>query len=138
MLRLRSIFVGLLLASVMAGIGFSQAVNATILGTVTDVGGGMVPKAKVVLTETNTGINRAGLTNESGNFTFPDLPPGVYSVTVEQPGFKKETRSNLAIGVNSTTRIDLQLTPGSVSETVEVSAAAAVLQTERADTGRTM
>jgi hypothetical protein len=138
MLGLRSIWIGLLLAACTASSAFSQAVNATIVGTVSDVGGGMVPKAKVIITETNTGIAHAGLTNESGNFTFPDLPPGVYSVTVEQPGFKKETKSGVNVSVNSTARVDVQLTPGSVSETVEVSATSAVLQTERADTGRTM
>src|SRR6516165_6509387 len=119
MLGLRSIWIAILLAVCTAGSAFSQAVNATIVGTVTDVGGGMIPKAKVVITETNTGVSHAGVTNESGNFTFPDLPPGVYSVTVEQPGFKKETRSGISVAVNSTARVDLQLTPGSVSESVE-------------------
>src|SRR5262249_4682385 len=138
MLGLRTIWIGILLAVCTASSAFSQAVNATIVGTITDVGGGVVPKAKVTLTETNTGVSRAVETNESGNFTFPDQPPGLYSVTVEQPGFKKETRSGINVQVNSTARVDIQLTPGSVSETVEVSAAAALLQTERADTGRTM
>src|SRR5437773_2570516 len=127
MLGLRSIWVGLLLAACTASSAFSQAVNATIVGTVTDVGGGMVPKAKVILTETNTGVVHAGVTNESGNFTFADMPPGVYSVTVEQPGFKKEARSGVNVAVNSTARVDIQLTPGSVTETVEVSASAALL-----------
>jgi hypothetical protein len=138
MLGLRSIWIATLLAACTVSPVFSQAVNATMVGTVTDVGGGMIPKAKVVITETNTGVSHAGVTNESGNFTFPDLPPGVYSVTVEQPGFKKETRSGISVAVNSTARVDLQLTPGSVSESVEVNASAAVLQTERADTGRAM
>jgi hypothetical protein len=138
MLGLRSIWIGILLAACTASSGFSQAVNATIVGTVTDVGGGVVPQAKVILTETNTNVSRTAVTNESGNFTFPDQPPGVYSVTVEQAGFKKETRASIQVAVNSTTRVDLQLTPGSVSETIEVSGSVAILQTERADTSRTM
>src|SRR5437879_2054807 len=101
MLGLRSIWIALLLAACTVSSGFSQAVNATIVGTVTDVGGGMVPNAKVTLTETNTNISHTTTTNESGNFTFPDQPPGLYSVTVEQPGFKKETRSGIQVVVNS-------------------------------------
>ncbi len=118
-----------------AGFGYSQAVNATLLGTVTDSSGAIVPAAKVTLTEVNTGVNRSGQTNESGNYTFPDMPPGQYTVTVEVSGFKKETRKDIALTVNSSTRIDVQLTPGNVTETVEVTGAPPLLQTDRADTG---
>src|ERR1035438_480270 len=121
-----------------AGLGYSQAVNATLLGTVTDSSGAIVPNAKVTLTEVNTGTNRTCQTNESGNYTFPDMAPGQYAVTVEVSGFKKETRKDIALVVNSSTRIDVQLTPGNISETVEVTGAPPVLQTERADTGRTL
>jgi hypothetical protein len=127
-----------LLALCGARSGYSQAVHATLLGTVTDIGGGVVPNAKVTITETNTGVSHTGNTNESGNFTFADVPPGAYSVTVEQSGFKKEVRQNIDVAINSSTRVDIQLSPGSVSETIEVTAAAAILQTDRADTGRTM
>src|ERR1700681_38334 len=132
---LRSIFVLFVLAAFSAGSAFSQAVNATLLGTVTDVSGGVVAGAKVTITEVNTGTVRGGQANESGNYTFPDLAPGQYTVTVEQPGFKKETRKDIALTVNSSTRVDVQLQPGSVSETVEVSGAPPVLETDRADTG---
>src|SRR5450432_3348370 len=132
---LPSIFVFFLLAAFSAGSAFSQAVNATLLGTVTDVSGGVVAGAKVTATEVNTGTVRGGQANESGNFTFPDLAPGQYTVSVEQPGLKKETRKDIAVTVNSSTRVDVQLQPGSVSETVEVSGAPPVLETDRADTG---
>src|SRR5674476_1408199 len=112
-----------------AGFGYSQAVNATLLGTVTDSSGAIVPAAKVTLTEVNTGVNRSSQTNESGNYTFPDMPPGQYTVTVEVSGFKKETRKDAALTVNTTTRIDVQLTPGNVTETVEVTGAPPLLQT---------
>src|SRR5436305_11469015 len=100
--------------------GYSQAVHATLLGTVTDIGGGVVPNAKVTITETNTGVSHTGSANEDGNYTFPDVPPGSYSVTVEQAGFKKEVRQNIVVTVNSSTRVDVQMSPGSVSETIEV------------------
>jgi hypothetical protein len=115
---------------------FGQAVNGTVIGTVTDSTGAVVMGAKVTLTEANTNASRKGQTNESGNFVFPDLPPGNYSVTVEMTGFKKEERRDVALQVNTTQRVDIQLQPGNVSETIEVTGQAAVLQTDRADTGR--
>lgn len=118
--------------------GYSQAVHATLLGSVTDTGGGVVPAAKVTITETNTGVSHSSVANESGNYLFPDVPPGRYTVTVEHPGFKKEARQNIDVTINSSARVDIQLSPGSVTETIEVTAAAALLQTDRADTGRTM
>src|SRR6185437_12084551 len=74
---------------------FAQAVNATLLGTVTDASGASIPNATITITETNTGVSRTAKTNESGNYTVPDLPPGEYSVTVESTGFKKETRPQI-------------------------------------------
>jgi len=113
-----------------------QAVNATLLGTVTDSSGAPVANAKVLLTETNTGIIHNSQTNESGNYVLPDLPPGTYSVTAELAGFKRASRVGIDVIVNTTQRVDLVLQPGNVSETVTVEAETAILQTERADTGR--
>jgi len=115
---------------------FGQAVNSTVVGSVTDSTGASVANAKVTLTEANTNISRTRQSNESGNFVFPDLPPGNYVVTVEMTGFKKEERRNIALLVNTTQRVDIQLQPGNVSETIEVTATAPALQTDRADTGR--
>jgi hypothetical protein len=113
-----------------------QAVNATLLGTVTDSSGASVANAKVTITETNTGINHTSQTNESGNYVFPDLPPGTYRVIAEQSGFKRESRAGIDLIVNSTERVDLVLQPGNMSDTVTVVAETPILQTERADTGR--
>ena len=132
---LRSICVLCALLLLTAGFGYSQAVNATLLGTVTDSSGAIVPNAKVTVTEVNTGVNRSGQTNESGNYTFPDMAPGQYAITVEVVGFKKEARKDIDLAVNSSTRIDVQLTPGNITETVEVTGAPPLLQTDRADTG---
>src|SRR5258708_4458634 len=113
-----------------------QAVNATLLGTVTDSSAAAVANVKVTITETNTGISRTSQTNESGNYVFPDLPPGTYTVTAEQPGFKRASRAGIDVIVNTTGRVDLILEPGSTSETITVEAETPILQTERADTGR--
>src|ERR1044071_3500329 len=133
MRNLRTICTLFLLATLCAGIAFSQAVSASIVGVVTDASGAVVASAKVTITETNTGVNRAMVTNESGNYTFSNIPPGMYTVTVEQPGFKKDVRGPFNVNVDSTARVDAQLQPGNVSETIEVSAEAAVLKTDRSD-----
>ncbi|MGA2594763.1 MAG: carboxypeptidase-like regulatory domain-containing protein, partial [Bryobacteraceae bacterium] len=132
---LRLIFAALCVAVLGAGAAWSQAVNATLLGTVTDVSGAVVPNAKVTIAETQTGVVRTAQTNESGNWTVSDLPPGVYAVSIEASGFKRETRRDITLLVDTTTRVDTQLTPGSISETVEVTGAPALLQTDTAATG---
>ena len=72
---------------------WGQAVTATLLGTVTDNTGAAVPGANVQILEKATGIPHTGTANESGNYTFPDLSPGGYSVSADAKGFKKEVRS---------------------------------------------
>lgn len=114
----------------------AQAVDGTLLGTVTDTTGAAVANVKVTLVETNTNVSRTAQTNESGNYIFPDLPPGTYRVTAEQTGFKRASRAGVDVLVNTTVRIDLDLQAGDVSETITVEAETPILQTERADTGR--
>ncbi len=138
MLGLRQIWVIFLLSAVSAGIALSQAVNGTIVGTVTDSSGAAVANAKVTLTETNTKIVRSRLSNESGAYGFPELPQGTYEVAVEMAGFKKEVRGGVILEANTSPRVDMKLEPGAVEQTVEVVANVAVLQTERADTGRSI
>jgi hypothetical protein len=129
----------LLLGTILLGFSapiMGQAVNATLLGTVTDSSGAPASGANITITETNTGISRTTQTNESGNYVIPDLPPGTYKVTAELPGFKRESRSGIDVIVNTTERVDLVLVPGNITETVTVEAETPILQTERADTGR--
>jgi hypothetical protein len=104
---------------------FGQAVNATLLGTITDPSGATVPGVKVTVVEVATGSAHQTVTNESGNYTLPDLPPGTYSVVAEAPGFKKDTHQNIDLLTNSSTRIDIAMVTGSVSETVLVTTAPA-------------
>src|SRR5260370_29504776 len=127
-------FVLLLASSTIRG----QAVNATLLGTVTDTTGAVVAVAKVKITETLTGASRTSVTNESGNYEFPSIPPGLYEVLVENPGFKKQARRDVEVTVNSTVRVDLRLEPGATSETVVITAEIPMLQTDRADIGAKM
>src|SRR5260370_10254705 len=104
----RRIYALFAFAALFAALGYSQAVNATLLGSVTDSSGGSIPNAKVTITEVNTGVSRVATTNESGNYTFPDIAPGTYTVTTEQTGFKKENRTGVVVDVNSTPRADIR------------------------------
>ncbi|GGG69439.1 TonB-dependent receptor [Edaphobacter dinghuensis] len=127
------VFVAIVLALCSTPFMFGQAVNATLLGTITDSTGASVADANVTATEAKTSVAHQSVSNASGNYTFPDLPPGTYSVTVEAKGFKKDTHQNISLLVNTSTRVDVSLELGSVSETVLVTTAPPVLQTDRAD-----
>lgn len=122
----------LLAASFLLG----QAVTGSMVGTVLDSSGAAVPGAKVIITETKTGLARNVLTNESGNYSFPALEPGTYRVSVEREGFRTSIREGVGVLVNTAVRADMILEPGQISETVTVTAESAILQTDRADTGR--
>jgi hypothetical protein len=127
-------FAALLIA--LSTFGWGQAVNGTLVGTVTDSSASAVPNAKVTALEVNTGVARSTESNTSGNYSFLNLPPGVYTVTVELTGFRKAVREKVDVVLNSTVRIDLELQPGQVSEQVLVTAEVPLLQTDRTDTGR--
>ncbi|HEY6374465.1 MAG TPA: TonB-dependent receptor, partial [Edaphobacter sp.] len=107
--------------------------SATLLGTVSDPSGATIAKAKVTATETATSVVYQTVTNDSGNYTFPDLKPGTYTVVIEAAGFKKDTHQNIDVLSNSSTRVDIDMVTGSVSETVLVTTAPPMLQTDRAD-----
>ncbi len=112
-----------------------QTSNGTILGTITDSSRAVIPNVQVSLTDTGTNTRRTAETNSAGYFVFANLAPGTYRVDIEQPGFQKTVRSDIGLDANTTVRVDLQLTPGAVTETVDVTGEAPVLKTDRADTG---
>ena len=117
---------------------YAQAVNGTIVGTVTDPTGATVANAQVTIVLNGQNAVHTSVTNESGNFTEPDLPPGAYTVTIAAPGFKKETRENITLDTNATARVDVTLATGSATETVTVTTAPPQLQTDRADISTTI
>ena len=119
-----------------AASAFGQAVSGSLLGTVTDNTDATVPGAAVSILEVNTGVARTADTSDSGNYVFPDLAPGTYTVAVTRQGFKKVTRERVEVLVNTSVRVDLTLPLGDVNEIVVVDAATPILQTDRSDTGR--
>jgi hypothetical protein len=106
-----------------------------ISGQVTDSTGGALTGAKVTATNIDTNATREAVSNDAGVYSFPSLQPGVYNVRVEKPGFKAVTRSKIQLEVQQSARLDIELPLGQVTETVEVSAQAALLSSENATVG---
>ena len=106
-----------------------------ITGNVTDPSGAAIVAAEVVITNLATGTTRQVSTNQAGNYTVPFLNPGTYSIEVQSPGFKSAVEPELLLQVGDVARADFTMEVGAVTETIEVSAAAEMLQTSSTSTG---
>ena len=115
--------------------GYGQIVTASLSGSVTDPAGAAVPEASIAVTNTRTGISARILSDSSGNYIFPALNPGDYSIAAEKAGFKSTVVSGITLLVNQQARVDVQLQVGAVTTTVEVSGAAPLVQTTTASVG---
>ena len=115
---------------------FTQTTSTAILGTVTDASGAVVVGAKVTLLQVQTGMKRQDVTSSAGDYNFPLVDPGQYSVTVEAPGFKTEIRTGIQLELNLKARIDFSLEVGTAIQTVEVTSQAALLNTDQATLGQ--
>ncbi|MDZ7636658.1 MAG: carboxypeptidase-like regulatory domain-containing protein [Bryobacterales bacterium] len=131
---MRTTQLSLLLCLLLTGIGFAQTFG-DISGAVTDASEASIAEVKITLTNVATNAVRSTLTNSSGVYSFPALQPGIYSLRAEKNGFKSYSRSGIEIQVQLSSRIDFGLEVGAVTETVEVSASGALLQTENATVG---
>ena len=110
-----------ILAMVLSGSCIlAQTFQGRILGRVTDSSGAVIPNATVTIENTGTGLKRVLQTNSSGDYFAPNLNPGIYSVNVEAPNFKTMRRSEIRLEVASDVRIDATLSPGAVSEVMQV------------------
>jgi hypothetical protein len=108
----------------------AQSDVGTITGFVKDPSGAVVPSAKVIVKSEATGEEHTVTTDGSGHYTVPSLLPGLYTLRASAPGFKEYISRLNRLEANSTIELDGNLTVGQTTETVEVSATAAVLQTE--------
>ncbi len=106
-----------------------------VTGRVSDSSSAGVPGAKITLTSTGTNAVRTTTTTDSGDYTLPSVPPGFYNLKTEHAGFKTATSNNVEVQVQQTVRLDIVLQVGQVSESVEVSAQADLLQAENASIG---
>src|SRR4029077_1754017 len=107
-----------------------QSTFGTILGTVTDSTGAVVPQAKIKIINQGENISKATLTDSQGNYEALNLKAGTYTVTAEASGFKTFSASQLELNDRQTMRVDVKLDLGQVSETVSVSAVAPVITTD--------
>jgi Carboxypeptidase regulatory-like domain/TonB-dependent Receptor Plug Domain len=115
---------------------FGQVDEGSITGTVQDASGAVVPNAHVTLLNTDQGLTLETTTTSAGEYTFTPVRIGNYSVSVAAPGFATTTQQNLTVAVSQNLRVNIQLKPGSATQTVEVTAAPPQLQTEDASVGQ--
>ena len=113
---------------------FSQTLGE-ITGQITDASGGIVPGATITVTNTATNAVRTAISTDSGDYAFPSLAPGVYTMRIEKVGFKSSTSRDVQLQVQQTVRLDFSMAVGQVSESIEVSAQATQLQAENATLG---
>ena len=100
---------------------------------VTDPSSGVVPNAKVDLSNVNTGVSSQGATDSRGAYLFTNLQPGAYKITVTASGFQTTAQDNVAVGVNEVRRADFHVQLAQSTQTVEVAADALALQTDKSD-----
>lgn len=110
----------------------AQSSNASLVGIVTDASQGAIAGATITVTNTATGVARSVATNESGAYTITPLIPGTYEVKATNAGFRAQAQTNVVLETGATFKMDFQLQVGAVTEAVEVTAAAPLLQTQDA------
>lgn len=136
----RSIAAGLLLPCLLliGAVGtrhaaWAQAVYGSVVGTVTDNTGAVVPNAKITVTDVSKGTSVTATSSASGDYRVDHLIPDTYTVTIEASGFQKTTVPGVVIYADTVPKVSVKLQIGSTSNTVLVTAAAPLLQTENAD-----
>lgn len=126
----------LLIACTTSTVFAQSIISGEVTGSVTDTSRAVVPNATVTLTSKEMGTTQTVTTNAAGDFRFPLLRPGIYTVTVKATGFSVATE-DVTVGVGQVTTASLQLRVGTASETIEVSGAAPLLETENANLATT-
>jgi hypothetical protein len=120
----------------LASTSWAQQVTAAITGKVTDPTGAAVPAAKVVATDKDRGTEWPTETNGEGSYSLPRLPIGTYALKVTHAGFQAAVVQTVQLDMNQTARIDVPLTVGSVTQTIDVTTAAPLLQTQSTEVGQ--
>ena len=135
-MALLSIVLAMLLGT--AGQSWAQTATGQITGTIKDASGAVMAGAKVKVSNEKTGLTRETTTSDTGDYVFPLLPVGVYSVSAEQQGFKVAKQSDITLLVNQVMRVNLELAVGEVTQTVDVQATAAAIDSETAGIGQSV
>ncbi|MDQ1469923.1 MAG: hypothetical protein QOJ99_1403 [Bryobacterales bacterium] len=125
----------LLVAVLAVSQAFAQT-SAGVNGVVLDSSGALIPETRIVATNLDSGAKRETTTNESGAYEFPLLQPGRYSLVARKQGFKQVTREGVQLELNQVAKIDFAMEPGTLTETVEVNAAAPLLEANTSSVGQ--
>ncbi len=128
----------LLLLLVVSLLAVGQTSQGRIVGRITDQTGAIVPKAKVTITNTETGITRALEANAAGDYFAPNLNAGLYSVEIEAPSFQRIVRAGVRLEVATDIRLDFTLRPGQVTEKIEVTGEQPLIDPVSATLGGTL
>ncbi len=119
-----------LLCGAGAALSSAQVLRSSITGRVSDASGAAVAVASITVFNQQTGVVVHTTTDTSGNYTVPELDPGLYSVTVEKTGFTQQTAKDIQLMAEQTLRSDMKLTVGSVTESVQVTGQSGLINTE--------
>jgi Carboxypeptidase regulatory-like domain/TonB dependent receptor len=111
----------------------AQQLYGTITGVVNDESGASIPGATVTIVNTQTGLERTTVTNETGSYNFTNVQAGPYDVKVSLQGFKEFSQTGVPVSVNQVARVDVKLAVGALTETITVQSETALLQTDKAD-----
>jgi hypothetical protein len=114
----------------------AQVESGKVVGAVHDATGAALPGVRITVTNTETNVSRVVVANSSGEYVVTELQPGTYTVVTEREGFKKAVQPSFKVDVNQTVRVDVTLQVGSVNETMTVSAAEPLLETDTSSTGQ--
>src|SRR3989442_2727751 len=128
---------GLLVSLLTCGNAWAQA-TAQISGSVQDSSGAVLPGVEVTATQTETGVSRMTVSNETGSYALPNLPLGPYKLEATLPGFRTFVQTGIVLQVNSNPTINIALQVGQVTEQVEVQANAALVDTRSLSVGQVM
>jgi len=132
---------GMAIASLLlfaSSFAFAQSTGGRILGRVSDPSSAAVPGATVMLTNEATGVTTSTTTNEAGDFSFPTVPVGSYTVTVTREGFKQNVRKNVALDLNQVLSVDTVMQVGGKEEVVTVTAEVPLVDTTSTQLGAVM
>jgi hypothetical protein len=120
-----------LMLGVMAPAVMGQITSATVVGTVRDAQGAVVPGAIVTLTGRGNGVTRTATTDAEGRYNLPNIPPGTVDITVAAQGFAESSRTNVLVEVGQSVTVDVEVGVGEVKETVLVGGREATIDTTR-------
>src|SRR3954469_19529146 len=109
-------YLAVLLLAILAELAYGQTVTGTILGSVSDSGGGAVSQSRVVIIEENTGLKRELATDNQGGYLATFLPVGTYTVTIEKSGFRKAILTGTVLQVDQQIRLDISLEVGATNQ----------------------